>query len=108
MKGANAIAYGGNSVVEVARELVKLFADFPLIEMKGAILDGQLFEGEKGVKELSKYPTREEGLAKVVTLLVGPGRNLMGQIKGPGSKVAGIIKAIEERLEKGEAIAKAG
>jgi ribosomal protein L10 len=46
MKGANAIAYGGNSVVEVARELVKLFADFPLIEMKGANLDGQHFEGE--------------------------------------------------------------
>jgi large subunit ribosomal protein L10 len=108
MKGANALAYGGASVVEVARELVKLLAEFPLIEMKGAILDGQLFEGEKGVKELSKYPTREEGLAKVITLLVSPGRTLMGQVKGPGAKVAGIIKAIEERLEKGQAIAKAG
>ncbi|MBC7771660.1 MAG: hypothetical protein H7210_04120, partial [Pyrinomonadaceae bacterium] len=81
---------------------------FPGLEVKGAILDGELFSGAKGVKELSKYPTREEGIAQIVTLIVSPAKKLMAQIKGPGSGVAGIIKAIETKLEKGEAIAKAG
>jgi ribosomal protein L10 len=93
-------------VVEVAREIVKLIKDMPEVELKGAILDGTLYEGKAGVTELSKFPTKDEAIANIVTLVVSPGRKLLGQIKGPGSNIAGIIKAIETKLEKGEAIAK--
>lgn len=106
LEGPSAIAFGGNSVVEVAREIVGMLKDFPGLELRGAILDGQVFSGEAGVKELSSYPTREEGIAKAVTLIVSPGRKLMAQIAGPGRTVVGIVKSIESRLEKGEAIAK--
>ncbi len=106
LKGASAIAYGAESVVEVAREVVDLVKKFPEIELKGAILDGMLFEGESGVKELSKYPTRDEAIAQDVALILSPARNLVGAIKGPGSGLAGIVKALEEKLEKGETIAK--
>ncbi len=44
----------------------------------------------------------------MVTLVVSPAKKIMGQIKGPGSNIAGIIKAIETKLEKGEAIAPVG
>jgi large subunit ribosomal protein L10 len=108
LEGANALAYGGQSVVEVAREIVALLETFPGLELRGAILDGTLFQGKKGVTELSKFPTKEEAIGQVVTLIVSPAKKLMAQIKGPGSGVAGIIKAIEEKLEKGETIAKAG
>lgn len=107
LTGSNALAFGP-SVVEVAREIVKVMEEFPTLELKGAILDGQFFEGAKGVKELSKYPTREEGIAQIVTLVVSPAKKLLAQIKGPGSTVAGIIKAIETKLEKNEPIAKVG
>ncbi|MCA9303334.1 MAG: 50S ribosomal protein L10 [Phycisphaerales bacterium] len=106
LKGSSAVAYGAESVVDVAREIVALVKKFPEIELKGAILDGMLFEGEAGVKALSKFPTRDEAIAKAVTLVLSPARNLVGAIKGPGSGLAGIIKAVEEKLEKGEAIAK--
>jgi len=108
LTGPSALAYGGNSVVEVAREIVKLIVGMPEVELKGAVLDGQLFEGKKGVTELSKFPTKDEAIANLVTLIVSPGRNILAQIKGPGAAVAGIIKAIETKLEKGEAIARAG
>ena len=72
------------------------------------MLDGQVFVGDAGVKELSRYPTREEAIANTVTLVLSPARNLMGQVKGPGSGIAGIIKTIEEKLEKGEQIARVG
>jgi large subunit ribosomal protein L10 len=108
LSGANALAYGGNSVVEVAREIVGLVEKMPKIELKGALLDGVLYKGKAGVEELSKFPTREEAIAKVVTLIVSPARKLVAQVQGPGSGVAGIIKSIESKLEKGEAIAKVG
>lgn len=106
LSGANALAYGAESVVEVAREIVGLLKDFPDIQLRGAVLDGQLFEGEDGVKALSKFPTRDEAIAQDVTLILSPGRKLVGAIKGPGGRLMGIVKAIEEKLEKGEAIAK--
>ncbi|HMN39448.1 MAG TPA: 50S ribosomal protein L10 [Phycisphaerales bacterium] len=106
MEGNSALVYGGGSVVEIARELTKALGDFPNLELKGAVLDGTLFTGEKGVKELSKYPTREEALGKTVALLFGPGKTLAGQVKGPGATVAGLVKAIEAKLEKGETIAR--
>ena len=108
MKGSTALAYGGHSVVEVAREFVALLAKHPTLELKGAILDGILFTGKAGVTELSKFPTKDEAIAQVVTLVVSPARKLVGQITGPASSVAGLIKAIELKLEKGEEIKKAG
>ncbi|MEZ6241653.1 MAG: 50S ribosomal protein L10 [Phycisphaerales bacterium] len=106
MEGANALVYGAESVVEVAREIVEIVKTFPEIELKGAVLDGELYEGAEGVERLSKFPTRDEAIAQTVTLILGPGRKLAGAIKGPGARLAGIVKAIEEKLEKGEAIAK--
>ncbi|USN97972.1 MAG: 50S ribosomal protein L10 [Phycisphaeraceae bacterium] len=106
LKGSNAIVYGAESVVEVAREIVALAKKHDEIELKGAILDGVLFAGDAGVKALSKYPTRDEAIAQDVTLILGPGRKLLGAVKGPGGRLMGVVKAIEEKLEKGEEIAK--
>ena len=104
--GANALAYGAESVVEVAREIVEIVKKFPGVELKGAVLDGMLFEGDDGVRALSKYPTRDEAIAKDVALILGPGSKLVASLKGPGANLAGILKAIEAKLEDGEAIAK--
>jgi len=106
LEGPTALAFGGQSVVEVAREIVGLLKEFPALELRGAILDGTLFKGDAGVKELAKFPTKVEAQAQVVTLVVSPGRKVLAAVKGPGSNIAGIIKAIEGKLEKGEAIAR--
>jgi len=106
LTGSSAIAYGAESVVEVARELIAMVKDFPGIELKGAVLDGELFAGAEGVERLSKFPTRDEAIAQTVTLILSPARKLMGSVKGPGGRLMGVVKAIEEKLEKGEAIAK--
>ncbi len=104
--GSSALVYGGASAVEVARELVAMVAKYPALEFKGALLDGLLFKGKAGVEELSKLPTRDEAIAQDVTLILSPARNLASQLVGPGRKVAGLVAAIEGKLEKGEAIAK--
>ncbi len=106
LDGPSAIAYGGESVVDVARALVSWAKKINELELKAAVLDGQLFEGDAGVKQLSKFPTREEAQAKVVQLVLSPAGNAVGAAKGPGGQILGIIKEIQTRLEEGKSIEK--
>lgn len=108
LNGPTALAYGAESVVDVARALVEWARKLENLELRGAILDGTLYEGKKGVEQLSKFPTRAEALSQTVTLILSPARKIMGQVKGPGGRVMGIVKTIQEKLEKGETIANVG
>lgn len=95
------------SVVSVARELIAVAKTVPNLTFKGALMEGIVF-GPDQIEELSKYPTREEAQAQVVQIFLSPGQNLVASILGPGRKIASIIKTVQERLEKGEEIKKAG
>ena len=103
-----ALAYGAESVVNVARELVVWARKVKELDLKGAVLDGEFFDGEEGVKRLSAFPTRDEAQAKVVQLVLAPAGNIIGGAKGPGGQIMGIVKQIQEKLEAGETIAKVG
>lgn len=103
--GPSALVYGGESVVNVAREMIDWAKKLENLELKGAVLDGIVF-GPEDITKLSKYPTRDEAQAEVVQLLLSPAKNLAGAIKSPGSKIASILKTIEEKLEAGESISK--
>jgi len=102
--GPNAVVYGGDSVVTVAREVLRFVKEIENLTVNGAIMDGQVF-GPDEVEALSKYPTREEAQAQVVQIFLSPGQKLVGSILGPGRNIASLIKTIEEKLEKGETIA---
>jgi len=103
LEGPNAMVYGGQSVVEVARELITIVKTIKQIEFKGAIMEGQLF-GPDELEALSKYPTRDEAIAQVVQIVLSPAQNVVGAVLGPGRKVASLVKAVEEKLEKGETV----
>jgi large subunit ribosomal protein L10 len=107
LEGPSALAYGAESVVDAARVLVDWARKVEELELKAAVLDGELFEGEAGVKRLSTYPTRPESQARVVHLVLVPAGNLVRAITSPGALIAGVIKELSEKLEKGETISKA-
>lgn len=107
LDGPSALAYGAESVVDVARELVEWARKVKQLTLKGAVLDGTYYDGVEGVKRLSTFPTREEAQAKVLQLVLSPASNLLRAATSPGSNILGIVKEIQERLEKGQAIAKA-
>lgn len=95
LKGPSALLTGPESAVLVAREIVKVAEAEKKVVLKGAIFDGEYYDGEAGVKKLGSFPTKEEAQAKVVTLVLSPARNIMG-----------VVKTIQEKLEKGESVAK--
>ena len=108
LDGPSALCYGGESVVDVARLMIDWAKKIDQLEVKAAILDGEFFEGVKGVKHLSTFPTKDESKARIVQLALAPAGNVVGGATGPGGKLLGVIKEIQERLEKGEAIEKVG
>ncbi|MEY3026410.1 MAG: ribosomal protein [Planctomycetota bacterium] len=95
LKGPSALLTGDLSPVLVARQIVKAAETEAKIVLKGAIFDGEYYEGDAGVKKLGSFPTREEAQAKVVTLVLSPARQIMGA-----------VKTLQEKLEAGETIAK--
>jgi len=97
LKGPSALITGAESAVIVAREIVKAAETEKKIVLKGALFDGEYYDGEAGVKKLGSFPTKQEAQAKVVTLVLSPARNIMG-----------VVKTIQEKLEKGESIEKVG
>jgi large subunit ribosomal protein L10 len=106
LDGPIALAYGSDSVVEVARAVVEWARKVKELDLKGAVLEGELYEGAEGVRRLSQFPTRDEAKAAVVQLVLTPGGNIVGAALNGGGKLMAVVKELQERLEKGETIAK--
>jgi len=108
LRGPAALAYGGESVIDVARALVERARKIEHLQLKAAVLDGEYFEGEAGVKQLSQFPTKDEAQARIVQLVLTPAANVVGAALSPGSTILSIVKEIQNKLQEGETIAKAG
>lgn len=104
LTGPCAIVSGGESAIEMAKELVRIAVEFPKLELRFARVEG--FDEPVGLEAASKLKSRVETIGDAVMLIVSPGRRLAGAVRAPGGKVAGCIKSLIEKLEKGEAVAK--
>lgn len=97
-EGALAFVWGGEDFVSLAKEVTKFndnADDFKLFETRGGVMDGESLTPAR-VKEISKWPSRDEQLSILAGQILGPGSQLAGAIVGPGSALASQIKSKAE------------
>jgi large subunit ribosomal protein L10 len=107
LDGPSAVIHGNASIANIARLLIEEKKKDDKLEIRGLFFDGELYQGEKGIELASKLPTREEALASLLGMILGPGRKLAGAIKGPGGKLGAVLKTIEEKAKNAEGKASA-
>ena len=101
LAGPCTVAYGGDSVVDVAKEVVEWAKSnrVEVISLNGAFVDGEVMDAD-GAKALSTMPSRTELQGRIVMLAQSPGANVAGAIVGGGGLIAGCIKSLIEKLEE--------
>ena len=85
LEGPSAIAISKDDATAPARILCKFAKDAPALELKGGVVEGTAYD-VAGLTELSKIPSREELLSK-----------LLGSLQSPIANFARVIKQIAEQ-----------
>jgi large subunit ribosomal protein L10 len=101
--GLSGVLKGSTSIMfsEVADAPAKLIQDFrkksakPLL--KGAYIDEAIFVGDNQLVVLEALKSKEELVGEIIGLLQSPAKNVLSGLTGAGSKIAGILKTLEDR-----------
>ena len=104
--GPTLLCWGGANIKELSNtvdEQVKASKKDPKAperyKVKTAVADGQPVT----LDAAKVMPTREEAIAGVLSAILGPGASLLAALGGPAAELASLVKAVEEKAEKGEA-----
>ena len=66
--------------------------------LKAAYVEGCVYVGDNQIDTLCNIKSREELIADIVALLQSPAKNVISALQGSaGQKIAGLVKALEER-----------
>ena len=95
--GPSLMVFGKEEAVGPAKVLAKFAKEHENLEVKGAWFSDAFLDA-KGVVAVSKMPSREETLAKLLALLNTPAQQLMRLMNAPAQQVVQVIKAHEQKL----------
>ncbi len=96
LAGATSIMFSevGNAPAKLIEEFRKKNAK-PIL--KGAYIDEAVFIGDNQLAILVSLKSREELIGDIIGLLQSPAKNVVSGLTGAGSKIAGILKTLEQR-----------
>lgn len=96
-EGPTTVAWGGNSVAELSKELSGLIKKYEKnFKAKSAVAEGQ----EITFEQATKMPTKQEILSTILGMIMSPASQIASQISAPASQIASQIKQLVENKEK--------
>lgn len=101
LTGPCAICWGGDDVVSLAKEVVRLTKDdnFKPFQIRKGLVAGRTLSPEE-VEEVSKWPTRQEQMSLLVGQILGVGSQLSGQLLAVGGRLASQIEKLSKPPEE--------
>ena len=97
-EGTLALLWGGDDFVSLTKEVTALDkgTEFEKFEARGGVMDGEGLSAER-VKEISKWPNREEQLSILLGQILSPGASLQSQLNAPGGALQSQLEQIEDK-----------
>ncbi len=92
LEGPSAIAWGGEGVAELAKEVSNQVKTLKKPVIKGGAVDGMVV-GPQQVEEITKLPSREALIAEVLALVLGPARQVLSLLSSPATTLIGQLEA---------------
>lgn len=87
----------GNAPAKLIKEFRKK-NDKPIL--KGAYIEEAIYIGDDQLEALSNVKSKDELIGDVIMLLQSPAKNVISGLQASaGNKVAGLVKALEERAQ---------
>lgn len=96
LRGPVALILGFKDPITIAKLAVRFAEELPKLEIKGALLDGEILPAA-GVKTLATLPPREVVLAQLLGLLQAPAAQLLRTLNEPAARLARLVDAIGKR-----------
>jgi large subunit ribosomal protein L10 len=97
LNGVTALLFSEN-----AKEPALIISDFRKASngekpvLKAAFIDGDVFEGDNQLKTLTTLKSKQDLIGEIIGLLQSPAKNVISGLNA-GGKLAGLIKALEDR-----------
>jgi large subunit ribosomal protein L10 len=97
LNGVTALLFSEN-----AKEPALIISDFRKTgnlerpTLKAAFIDGDVFAGDESLKTLTVLKSKNDLIGEIIGLLQSPAKNVISGLNA-GNKLAGLIKALEDR-----------
>ncbi len=101
LAGPSVAVWGGDGVAELAKEMSRQVKTLKKPAIKGGAVDG-IVVGAEQVEEITKLPSREALIARVVSLAMSPAQRVVALANAPASGLLGQLKTLAEGAPAGD------
>jgi large subunit ribosomal protein L10 len=101
LEGPSVAVWGGDGVAELAKEISTQVKKLKKPEIKGGSVDGTVI-GPAQVEDITKLPSREALIARVVGLAISPAQRVISLATAPAGTLLGQLKTLAEGAPSGD------
>jgi large subunit ribosomal protein L10 len=101
LEGPSVLVWGGDGVAELAKEISTQVKKLKKPEIKGGAVDGLVIDPGQ-VEDITKLPSREQLIGRVVSLALAPVQRILALANAPASQLMSQLKTKAEAEEAAE------